>query len=208
VRAVSAARFHALLGPPPKQLILAWQPPGTAPEVVVLTRDAADALHPLLAVPARGFTLEDATGDGVPDLVVQASRGRALAVAPVVYRATNGRLEPTLDGTAAFYARHLRELDARIAAPPPPGADASHTNDRLVDLLDRGLTLEVLSRPADAFRTYQALLTRAALPTRVTRDDAAANASTLEITREARTALAKLAGLRLVGDPRPSPGPR
>ena len=202
VRSVSLARLSDLLQEGRPQVFFAWERPGTPPEVVALAVDAAGTPRVLLDVPARGFTLEDATGDGAPDLVVQASRGHPLAVAPVVYRAKGPALEETCEGTEPFYAKHLAALAKKIEAPPPPNADDSYANDRLVDMLDRGLTLELLGRRSEAFTNYQALLTRAALPTRLTRDQAASNAAAVDIVREARLSMAQLSGLRLVGQPR------
>lgn len=207
VRAVSGVRLFDLVPGGAPELVIAWERPGTPPEVVALTQGVDGALKPLLAVEARGFELDDATGDGRPDLVVHATLGRGLAQVPVVHHLREGALVATKVGTTSFYARYEKALRAKIDAKPPPQADDSYANDRLVDLLDLGLLHEHLGRKPEAFRAYQELLARAQVPARVTREDAARRAAPIEIAREARRAMAKIAGLRLVGEPRPSPSP-
>lgn len=207
VRAVAGVRLFDLVPGGAPELVIAWERPGTPAEVVALTQGVDGALKPLLAVEARGFELEDGTGDGMPDLIVHATLGRALAQVPIVHHLREGALVATKVGTGSFYARYEKALRTKIDAPPPKQADDSYTNDRLVDRLDLGLLYEHLGRKGEAFRTYQELLAKAQVPARVTREDAARRAAPIELAREARRAMARIAGLRLVGEPRPSPAP-
>jgi hypothetical protein len=205
VVALCAAKFADLTHDGRANLVIAWTRAGSGPEVVALAVPSGGAPTALLDVEARGFVIADATGDGAPDLVVTATLGHPLASASVVYRAKDGKLERTLEGTDAFYAERMNDLRARITAPPKPGATDLDTNDRLLAMLDLALTLEVLGKKAEAFATYQALLDRAHVPTQVSREEAAARAGTIEIASEARLSLARLSGLRVAGEPRPSP---
>jgi hypothetical protein len=201
VRSVRGARAHDLDGDGNAELIVDWERPDAGPEVVGLAV-AGGAARALFAVVARGFDLADADGDGTVDLIAFESRGRTIGRAPVPYRWSGSALEPLAERAAAYHAGVERALAARIAAEPPPERkeDPSFEAERLVDMLDLGLLHEVRGKRADAWRTYGAVLARAGVPTRLTRDEAAARAARVDVAREARLAMARLAGLRVVGE--------
>lgn len=200
VRAVRDVRAHDLDGDGTPELIVDWQRPGVEQEVAGLSVTAG-GVRALFAIAARGFELADADGDGKPDLIAFESRGRAIGRAPVPYRWNGTALEPLGERAAAYHAGVERALAARIAAEPPAErkGDPAFEGERLEGMLDLGLLHEVRGRRADAWRTYAAVLARAGVPTRMSRDQAAERAGRVEVAREARAAMASIAGLRVVG---------
>jgi len=172
---------------------------GQGPELNVV-EISSDSSRSLLTIPARSFSVEDVDHDSRPDLIAVRGRPGSTATVPIVYRWNGRSLSRTLDGLERYYRSVELSTRERLTKNVEFAPSNSQFCDQAVARLDLALLLEYQGRKLEAFEEYQALLRQAAIPGIVGRDTAAEKGAVIGLVYEAKQAMARLAGLRILGD--------
>jgi hypothetical protein len=198
---VADARLEDVTGDGKAELILLARGPQTGHELLVLDLAPGRPATMLAESRVEGIELVDADADGKTDLVARIHRENELAVVPIVFRAVQDRLVPARAGLDGFYRMVAKLLESRVEREPKISPRVADLGDRLVEALDLAALYEHVDRKSDAIRVHQRVLEAAQVPMIVDRDTAAERGAMIELARVSRTAIARLAGLRVLGSP-------